>query len=175
MKSAQLQAGRASLAWRILLSTSIAITLLFAVTGWVVQSYAARVSQSSLEAEVKISLRAYEALWAVRVKDLAAISRVMSSMSDVRAAFMTHDSATIRDTAGQLWSQISEQDASFLVLDPAGGVIASLGGDIPDLTGTDVLLKNRDGAISSAVFGLSSLEQAPVLRRADSRLRASGE
>jgi signal transduction histidine kinase len=135
-------AGRQSLAWRILLSTSIAITLLFAVTGWAVQDYAARVSQNSLEAEVKISLRAYEALWAGRVNDLASISLLMSSMSDVRAAFMTHDSATIRDTAGQLWSQVSAQDANFLVLDPAGTVIASLGGEIPDLAGTDVLLKS---------------------------------
>ncbi|HMF74590.1 MAG TPA: ATP-binding protein [Bryobacteraceae bacterium] len=141
MKRSRTRAGRQSLAWRILLSTSIAITLLFAITGWAVQSYAARVSQQSLEAEVKISLRAYEALWAVRVNDLAAISRIMSSMSDVRAAFMTHDSATIRDTAGQLWSQVSAQDASFLVLDPAGGVIASLGGELPDLAGTDALLK----------------------------------
>jgi signal transduction histidine kinase len=142
MNRPQMPAGRQSLAWRILLSTSIAITVLFAVTGWAVQDYAARVSQNSLEAEVKISLRAYEALWAGRVDDLAAISRVMSSMSDVRAAFMTHDSATIRDTAGQLWSQVSSQDASFLVLDPAGGVIASLGGEVPDLAGTDVLLKS---------------------------------
>ena len=77
MKRPQMPAGRQSLAWRILLSTSIAITLLFAVTGWAVQDYAARVSQNSLEAEVKISLRAYEALWAGRVDDLAAISRVM--------------------------------------------------------------------------------------------------
>ena len=49
-------------------------------------------------------------------------------MSDVRSAFMTQDQATIRDTAQQLWSQVSEQDASFLVLDPTGPVIASLGG-----------------------------------------------
>jgi signal transduction histidine kinase len=142
MTRPQMPTGSQSLAWRILVPASIAITLLFAITGWAVQDYAARVSQNSLEAEVKISLRAYEALWAGRVDDLAAISRVMSSMSDVRAAFMTHDSATIRDTAGQLWSQVSAQDASFLVLDPAGIVIASLGGEVSDLAGTDVLLKS---------------------------------
>jgi signal transduction histidine kinase len=142
MKRGPIPTGSQSLAWRILVSASIAITLLFAITGWAVQDYAARVSQNSLEAEVKISLRAYEALWAGRVDDLAAISRVMSSMSDVRAAFMTRDSATIRDTAGQLWSQVSAQDASFLVLDPAGIIIASLGGEVPDLAGTDVLLKS---------------------------------
>ena len=49
-------------------------------------------------------------------------------MSDVRAAFSTGDEATIRDTAGELWSRISEENAIFLVTDPRGRVIASLGG-----------------------------------------------
>jgi hypothetical protein len=118
-----------SILWRILLSTSVAVTLLFAVTGWTVQNYAARVTQHSLEEEVKTSLETYRALWATRAHNLATISRLISSMSDVRAAFTVRDSATIRDTAGQLWSEISEQDASFLVLDPIGNVIASLGGE----------------------------------------------
>ncbi|MBV8865291.1 MAG: HAMP domain-containing protein [Acidobacteriaceae bacterium] len=122
-----------SLLWRILLSTSIAITALFALTGWTVQSYARRVSEHSLEEEVHTSLQAYQAVWAARTHTLAAVSRVISSMSDVRAAFMTQDQATIRDTAGQLWSEISEQGAMFLVLDPTGNVIASLGGNYPDL------------------------------------------
>ncbi|MDQ2840762.1 MAG: ATP-binding protein [Acidobacteriota bacterium] len=123
-----------SLLWRILLSTSIAVTVLFALTGWTVQSYARRVSEHSLEEEVRTSLQAYQAVWAARTHTLAAVSRVISSMSDVRAAFMTKDGATIRDTAGQLWSQISEQGAVFLVLDPSGEVIASLGGGDPDLS-----------------------------------------
>lgn len=122
-----------SLLWRILLSTSIAVTALFALTGWTVQNYARRVSEHSLEEEVRTSLQAYQAVWAARTHTLAAVSRVISSMSDVRAAFMTQDQATIRDTAGQLWSEISEQDAIFLVLDPTGNVIASLGGKYPDL------------------------------------------
>lgn len=118
-----------SLLWRILLSTSIAVTAVFAVTGWMVQQYATRVSQRSLEEEVRTSLQAYQSLWSARVHNLTAVSRIVSSMSDVRSAFMTRDRATIRDTAGQLWSQVSEQDASFLVLDPTGEVITSLGGD----------------------------------------------
>jgi HAMP domain-containing protein len=130
-----------SLLWRILLSTSIAVTALFAVTGWMVQTYAGRVSQHSLEEEVRTSLQAYQALWSARANNLAIASRLISSMSDVRAAFMTHDQATVRDTAEQLWSQISEQDAIFLVLDPTGKVIASLGGDYPDLSVTGTYLR----------------------------------
>lgn len=124
---------RISLLWRILLSTSIALTVLFGLTGWMVQSYAGRVSEHSLEEEVRISLQAYQTLWRTRANTLASISRIMSLMSDVRAAFSTRDRATIRDTAEQLWSEVPEQDAVFLVLDPAGNIITSLGGNYPDL------------------------------------------
>jgi signal transduction histidine kinase len=50
-------------------------------------------------------------------------------MSDVRAAFSTGDPATIQDMAGELWARISEADAVFLVADPQGRVIASLGSE----------------------------------------------
>jgi len=134
--------SRPSLLWRVLLSTTLAITLLFAVAGWMIQNYAARVSQSSIEREIGISLRSYQALWATRAANLASIGRVMSSMSDVRAAFMTHDRLTIRDTAEQLWAMVSAQDASFLVLDPTGEVIASLGGEIPALSGKEQIISS---------------------------------
>ena len=128
---------RLPLLWRIFLSTSIAIAVLFAATGWVVQTYAARVSEQSLEQEVRTSLQAYEALWTTRAQTLAAVSSVISSMSDVRAAFGTRDEATIRDTAQEMWSRasgsrVAQEDAVFLVLSPTGSVIASLGGDYPN-------------------------------------------
>lgn len=132
---------RVSLLWRILLSTSIALTVLFALTGWMVQTYAGRVAERSLEEEVRTSLQAYQALWSVRANHLALTSRLISSMSDVRRAFNTQDPATVRDTAEQLWSQISEQDAAFLVLDPTGNVLASLGGDYQDLSVAGYCLK----------------------------------
>lgn len=119
---------KGSLLWKILFSTSIAVTAVFAVTGWMVQRYAASVNRHSIEEEIRTSLQAYESLWSARVRNLTAISRIMSTMSDVRAAFMTRDQATIRDTAEQLWSTVSETDARFLVLDPTGEIIASLGG-----------------------------------------------
>jgi len=54
------------------------------------------------------------------------VSEILSTMSDVRAAFGTKDPATIRDTAGELWSSVSREDAFFLVADGQGRVIASL-------------------------------------------------
>ena len=128
---------RLPLLWRIFLSTSIAIAVLFAATGWVVQTYAARVSDRAWSKKYAPSLQAYEALWTTRAQTLAAVSSVISSMSDVRAAFGTRDQATIRDTAQELWSRasrssVAQEDAIFLVLSPTGAVIASLGGDHPN-------------------------------------------
>ena len=117
-----------SLLWRILLSTSIAVTLLFGVTGWIVQDNATRATAASLDDEVRASFQAYDSLWRSRADMLASVSRVVSRMSDVRSAFSTGDAATIRDTAKELWEKISREDAIFLVTDPRGKVIASLGG-----------------------------------------------
>ncbi|HXE15379.1 MAG TPA: hypothetical protein VN633_24865, partial [Bryobacteraceae bacterium] len=64
-----------SLLWRILLSTSLAVTAVFALTGWMVQRYAATVSKHSLEEEVRTSLQAYESLWGAKVHNLTLISR----------------------------------------------------------------------------------------------------
>ena len=120
--------SRVSLLWRILLSTSIAVTLLFGVTGWIVQDNATRATSQSLDEEVRASFQAYDSLWRSRSDMLASVSLVVSRMSDVRAAFNTGDAATIRDTARELWDKISREDAIFLVTDPRGKVIASLGG-----------------------------------------------
>jgi HAMP domain-containing protein len=117
-----------SLLWKILLSTSIAITLLLAVAGWFVQNQTRSALSESLESELQGSFHAYESLWHARTDMLRSVSLVLSSMSDVRAAFQTNDRATIRDTAAEIWSKISDSSALFLVTDPRGEVIASLGG-----------------------------------------------
>lgn len=121
--------SRFSLLCKTLLSFSIALTLLFAVTGWLVQRHVVDSTSQSLEEEVRASFRAYDSLWRAHADKLASISLILSTMSDVRAAFSTGDQATIRDTAAELWDRVSEQDALFLVTDPAGEVITSLGGD----------------------------------------------
>jgi signal transduction histidine kinase len=119
---------RPSLLWKILLSTSIAITLLLAIAGWFVQNQARAVLLQNLETELKGSFRAYESLWQSRADTLRSVSLVLSTMSDVRAAFQTNDRATIRDTATEIWEKVSQSSALFLVTDPRGEVIASLGG-----------------------------------------------
>jgi signal transduction histidine kinase len=120
--------ARPSLLWKILLSTSIAITLLLALAGWFVQNQTRAALSESLENELQGSFHAYESLWQARAEMLRSVSTVLSTMSDVRAAFQTNDQATIRDTAAEIWAKISRSSALFLVTDPRGEVIASLGG-----------------------------------------------
>ncbi|MCE5310654.1 MAG: HAMP domain-containing protein [Acidobacteriales bacterium] len=120
---------RFTLLWKILFSTSIAITLIFALTAWLIVNHTAATTSQSLEDEVKASFQVYRSLWQSRAQRLSSVSLILSAMSDVRAAFSTGDEATIRDTARELWSRISDSDAIFLVTDPQGRVIASLGGD----------------------------------------------
>ncbi len=84
-------------------------------------------SYANVEDEAKASFQAYESLWKARADRLGAISEILSSMSDVRAAFGTGDAATIRDTADELWRRLSKEDAFFLVADGQGRVVASLG------------------------------------------------
>jgi signal transduction histidine kinase len=117
-----------SLLWKILLSTSITITVLFVATGWIVQDHVVRIASQSLEQEVRGSFRAYDSLWRSRAEQLASVSQVLSRMPDVRAAFSTGDRATIRDTAGEVWDKISRAGAIFIVTDPRGVVLAPLGG-----------------------------------------------
>ena len=119
-----------SLLWKTLLSTSIAVTVLFGITGWIVQDSAVRTTSLGLDEEVQASFHAYDSLWRAQAERLASVSLVLSNMSDVRAAFGTGDEATIRDTAKELWGKISRDDAIFLVADPRGRVIASLGGNL---------------------------------------------
>jgi len=119
--------SRLSLLWKILLPTSLVMTLSFAITGWLVQRDVVRASYTSVEEEAKASFQAYESLWKARANRLGAISEILSTMSDVRAAFGTADPATIRDTADELWSRVSHEDAFFLVADGQGRVVASLG------------------------------------------------
>jgi signal transduction histidine kinase len=124
--------SKPSLLWKILFSASLAITLLLAAAGWFVQNQTRAVLSDNLQNSLRGSFRAYESLWKARTEMLRSVSLVLSNMSDVRAAFQTRDGATIRDTAGEIWSRISASSALFMVTDPVGGVIASLGaGEAP--------------------------------------------
>jgi signal transduction histidine kinase len=125
--------SRLSLLSKILLSTTVAITILFGITGQIVLHNITETMSASLQDEVQASFRAYTSLWKAKGDLLSAVSRIMSEMSDVRAAFSTGDGATIQDSLGELWRKISDESAFFLVTDPEGKVIVSLGGKT-DLT-----------------------------------------
>ena len=125
--------SRFSLLTKILLSTTVAITILFAITGEIVLHNITRAMSDSVQYEVRASFQAYTSLWKAKADLLSSVSRIMSDMSDVRAAFSTGDRATIQDSLGELWRKISDESAFFLVTDPEGKVIVSLGGKT-DLT-----------------------------------------
>lgn len=117
------------LLWKIWLSTSVALTALFGVTGVILQRQTLETAGRGLQEEVEASFLAYESLWRSRSETLAAIAFVLSNMAEVRAAFGTGHRATIRDTAGEIWLKISDQlrETAFLaVSDPAGTTVASL-------------------------------------------------
>jgi signal transduction histidine kinase len=116
---------------KILLSTSVLITAVFGVTGEIVLHHIQRTVSDGLEDEVRNSFQAYKSLFQARAELLASVSRMMASLPEVRLAFSTGDRATIRDTASELWGKISPSNAIFLVTDPQGRPIASLGGKTP--------------------------------------------
>ncbi|HWC99239.1 MAG TPA: ATP-binding protein [Candidatus Sulfopaludibacter sp.] len=120
--------ARLSLLVKILLSTSVAVTLLFAITMVIVLGNVNGTMSNSLKEEVQGSFQAYTSLWKSRQELLASVSRIVSEMKEVRSAIGTGDKATIEDSAGELWAKISRADAMFLVTEPNGKVLASLGG-----------------------------------------------
>ena len=125
--------SRLSLLSKIMLSTSVAITVLFAITGEIVVRKITSTMSDSLQEEVRSSFQAYTSLWKARAEMLTKISRLIGGMSDFRAVVGTRDQATIRDSASELWSTISDSNAVFLVTDVNGKIIASLGGDAAPL------------------------------------------
>jgi cell division protein FtsL len=82
----RLRFSRLSLLTKILLSTTVAITILFAITGQIVLHNITRTMSDSLQHEVQDSFRAYTSLWKAKADLLSSVSRIMSDMSDVRAA-----------------------------------------------------------------------------------------
>src|ERR1700693_5418608 len=131
--------SRLSLLWKILLSTSVAVTLLFAITGYIVLSAINRTMYASLEQEVQNSFHAYTSLWNYRADMLSNTTLMLSDLPQVRSAFSTGDRATISDTAGELWRKVSDANAIFLVFSPFGQYVTSVGGDA-----APALARNKD-------------------------------
>jgi len=145
--------GKIPLQWRVFLATSITLTILFAVAGWALQRYALSVADESVRTEIRASIRAYEGVWAARTRVLSAVTALMSAMSDVRAAFQTRDEKTIRDSAQELWSRVSDQSAVFLVLDAEGRLISSLGPNSGDLSPAEIPLERLESRFPRQISG----------------------
>ncbi|HZO54179.1 MAG TPA: HAMP domain-containing sensor histidine kinase [Bryobacteraceae bacterium] len=121
---------RLTLLPKIWLSTSVALTLLFGVTAWLLQRHALDTSELSLQDEISSSLQAYESLWTSRSETLGSVAAILSSMPNVRDAVRTRHQATIRDVAGELWTKVNDnlkESAFILVASPEGEVIAPFG------------------------------------------------
>jgi len=125
--------ARLSLLSKILLSTTVAITVLFAITGQIVLRSITNTMSASLQQELRASFQTYKSLWNAQSDLLSTVSRIISNTSDVRALIGTGDRATIEDAAGELWSKFMPADAFFLVADAPGRIIARLGAQT-DLT-----------------------------------------
>lgn len=140
---------RLSLLWKIWLSTSVALTALFALAGFVLQRYATEATTRRMEEEVKASFQAYESVWTARAEMLASVAGIMSSMPSVRDGFSTQDAAEIRGTAGERWLRISDrlrESAFFLVADPDGKAIASLANGAPTAAPREWPVVRQQGA-----------------------------
>ena len=133
-----------SLLWKILLSTSIALSILFAAILIIVQRHVLRSANRTLEQEVNGSFQAYDSLWRARAEKLATVSLLLSRMSDIRRIFGTGDPTTIRDSLREVWSAISEQEALVLVTGPGGDVVAFLG------PGSESLSRSNLAAVMAA-------------------------
>jgi signal transduction histidine kinase len=123
-----------SLLSRIWLSTSVAVTALFGITGFLLQRQILETTNQTLQQEAQASFLAYESLWQSRSESLASVAAIISSMPNVRAAFQTRHRPTIRDAAGELWEKVADQlreTAFFVVADPAGRLIAALDSQSP--------------------------------------------
>jgi len=124
---------RSSLLAKIYLATAVAVTALFAAAGWFFLYQASAALHSGLEQELRASLATADASLESRTEHLATASRLLASMSDIRAAFGSRDAATIRDTTAEFWARAESihdhvEPAVFAIAGPDGNVLVSVGG-----------------------------------------------
>src|SRR5271169_3875932 len=103
--------SKLSLLSKILLSTTVSITILFALTGQIVLHSINRTMADSLQQELRASFQTYTSLWKAQSVLLSTVSSIISNTSDVRGLISTGDRATIEDAAGDLWSKFVPAEA----------------------------------------------------------------
>ncbi|MBV8906375.1 MAG: HAMP domain-containing protein, partial [Acidobacteriia bacterium] len=127
---------RFSLLAKIYLATAVSVTAFFAAAGWFFLYQASAALHSGVEQEVRAGLATVDASFESRTERLATASALLASMSDVRAALGTRDTATIRDAATEFWARAQAGNsqiapAAFAVADPRGLVLAAVAGQAP--------------------------------------------
>jgi signal transduction histidine kinase len=127
---------RVSLLAKIYLATAVSVTLFFAAAGWFFLYQASAALHSGVEQEVRAGLATVDASFESRTERLATASALLASMSDIRAALGTRDTATIRDATAEFWARAQAGSgqiapAAFAVADPRGLVLASVAGQAP--------------------------------------------
>ena len=149
------------LLWKIWLSASVVLTVMFGVTGVILQRQVFETTNRSLQDEVKASFAAYESLWKARSETLSTVASVLSSMPDVRAAFGTRHRATIQDTAGEIWLKISDEireTAFFVVTDPEGNNVVALAKDTGGLPSSWPAVKTARSMFPKQVSGFTTID-----------------
>ncbi len=126
--------GRLSLLWKIWLSTSVALTAVFVVTGYFLQWSMQDTATNSVKQEVQASSKAYEALWQARAELLESLAGLLSATAATGNAIERRGPEANR-MLQLLWDRATADviGARFLLLtDPAGRVITSIpAGEVP--------------------------------------------
>jgi signal transduction histidine kinase len=115
---------RVSLLWKIWLSTSVALTAMFAVIGYLVQRGVQETATRSLMEEAQSSSKAYQALWEARAGILESLASVLSGMPATAKALQARDPEAVRSILS-LWERAPSKlrGHSFLLLTDAAGEV----------------------------------------------------
>jgi signal transduction histidine kinase len=120
---------RLSLVWKIWLSTSVALTLVFALLGYYLQRSVQETATRSLLEEAKSSAKTYRALWEARADELRTLASLLGAMPETQTALLGHNDAAARQTVMNLWKRIEKhlRGKTFLLLaNPEGDIAVGL-------------------------------------------------
>jgi signal transduction histidine kinase len=119
--------GRLSLLWKIWLSTSVALTAVFALTGYFLQMSMQETAANSVRQEVQASSKAYEALWQARTEMLESLAALLSATAATGKTLESRDPEAGK-TLLVLWDRATAdlEGRSFLILtNPFGRPVIS--------------------------------------------------
>ncbi|MCC6394962.1 MAG: sensor histidine kinase [Bryobacterales bacterium] len=118
---------RISLLWKIWLSTSVALTAMFALMGYLVQESVQYTATRSLQEEVQSSAKAYQALWEERAEVLETLARVLSGMPATLSA-LERGRGDARESVAEVWNRAlgKARAHSFILLSGARGELVTV-------------------------------------------------